>query len=242
MKASFVQGQAWEDASQALSDHTELRARSNVAAGTSGDDVLALRVIHTATGAEIISHSTIKFNDTGNEYPFSLQGTFEPSYTPSPIAPILITLELTKADGRKFTANTQLYHLPTPKGPQSTARIDSLYGGLQVKTDGLDWKTVLPYSFYLDGAWLASDPGNLKKFSDLGYNILHIVPGGDGIGYDLHQLDLWFDEAAKLGLWIMFDMRWTYQNADYVRLQVERYKSRKNMLLWYTADEPGKSY
>ncbi|KAL8850802.1 MAG: hypothetical protein Q9221_004216 [Calogaya cf. arnoldii] len=73
---------------------------------------------------------------------------------------------------------------------------------------------------------------------DLGFNILHIVPGGAGIGYDLDQLDTWFDEAEKLGLWIMYDMRWTYQNTGYVRTQVERYKSRSNMLLYYTADEP----
>ncbi|KAL9600420.1 MAG: hypothetical protein Q9219_003173 [cf. Caloplaca sp. 3 TL-2023] len=117
-------------------------------------------------------------------------------------------------------------------------RIDGLHGGLQVRSTGPVWESIFPYSFYLSGPWLGSDPGNLKKFKSLGYNVLHVVPGGDGIGYDLRELDKWFDEAEQLGLWIMFDMRWTYQNTNYVRIQVERYKTRKNMLLWYTADEP----
>ncbi|KAL8701708.1 MAG: hypothetical protein Q9201_004771 [Fulgogasparrea decipioides] len=185
---------------------------------------------------EIIPHATIRFNESDNEYPFTLTRPIEPN-----TAQVSISLELTKTDGKIFTAKTELYRLADPKHPQSVTRIDSLFGGLQVRNEGLNWKTIFPYSFYLSGAWLASSPDNLKKFSDFGYNILHIIPGGEGIGYDLHQLDLWFDAAEKLGLWIMYDMRWTYQNENYVRTQVERYKSRKNMLLWYTADEPGRA-
>lgn len=118
-------------------------------------------------------------------------------------------------------------------------RIDSLRGGLQIRSYTPEWEPFFPYSFYLGGPWLESSPGNMKRFKELGYNVLHIIPSGEGIGYDLEQLDKWFDEAEQLGLWIMFDMRWTYKNFQYVRIQVERYKSRKNMLLWYTADEPG---
>lgn len=160
--------------------------------------------------------------------------SFKPSQAPS-----AIKLELTKRDGTIFTATTDLYFLPNPAIPQSVSRIDSLRGGLQVRSNGPYFETVFPYSFYLSGVWLGSNPVNLRKFKDLGYNILHIVPSGEGIGYDLEQLDAWYDEAEKLGLWIMHDMRWTYQNRDYVKIQVERYKRRKNMLLWYTADEPG---
>ncbi|KAI4124437.1 MAG: hypothetical protein LQ338_004802, partial [Usnochroma carphineum] len=187
-------------------------------------------------GATIIPVAGIAFNETGREYSITLT-SFKASQAPSPI-----TLELTKKDGTKFTAKTQLYYLPNPTSPQSVSRIDSLRGSLQVRTNGPYWETIFPYSFYLSGAWLESSPDNLRKLRDLGYNILHIVPGGGGIGYDLDKLDAWFDEAEQLGMWIMYDMRWTYQNRDYVQLQVERYKRRKNMLLWYTADEPGKHY
>lgn len=36
----------------------------------------------------------------------------------------------------------------------------------------------------------------------------------------------------------MYDMRWTYQNRSQVTAEVNRIKNRKNLLLWYTADEP----
>lgn len=197
-----------------------------------------LRVFLTDSGIDLIPSTPVVGFIYDEDYPFALAGISEPA-----LAPISVTVELRRlSDGNKiYKANTELYHLPVPETSQSIARLDTLYGGLYVKRDGSEWEAVFPYSFYLDGAWLASNPDHLKQFSDLGYNILHIVPGGQAIGYDLHQLDLWFDEAEKLGLWIMFDMRWTYQNNDYVRIQVERYRRRKNMLLWYTADEPGES-
>lgn len=192
-------------------------------------------MINTDSGAAIISQGTIKFNETGKEFSFSLAKSFQTSQVPQPIS-----LELTRADGRKFTASTKLNYLPNPPSSfsQSIARLDSLHGGLQVRSNGPRWETIFPYSFYLSGPWLDSDPSNMKKFRDLGFNILHVVPGGEGMGYNFEQLDSWFNEAEKLGLWIMYDMRHSFQNAEYVRYQVERYKSRKNMLLWYTADEP----
>jgi len=39
-------------------------------------------------------------------------------------------------------------------------------------------------------------------------------------------------------LWLIYDMRNTYQNATSVTEQVNHIKSRPNLLLWYTADEP----
>ncbi|KAL8659117.1 MAG: hypothetical protein Q9202_007270 [Teloschistes flavicans] len=206
----------------------------NASNETVEDAELALRVFHTDSGIDIIHSTPVEFGIIDKDYPFTLAGI-----SVSGSAPISVTMEMKRvSNGKIYKANTELYHLPIPERSQSIARLDNLYGGLYVKRDGSEWEAVFPYSFYLDGAWLASDPDHLKQFSNLGYNILHIVPGGQGIGYDLHQLDLWFDEAEKLGLWIMFDMRWTYQNNDYVRTQVERYKRRKNMLLWYTSDEP----
>jgi hypothetical protein len=42
----------------------------------------------------------------------------------------------------------------------------------------------------------------------------------------------------SLGLYLMYDMRWTYQNLTAVEEEVNRIKSYDNVLLWYTADEP----
>lgn len=78
----------------------------------------------------------------------------------------------------------------------------------------------------------------MQKFVDLGYNVLHIVPAG-GLGYELPELDAWLDEADRIGLWIMLDMRWSYQVPKNIRILVERVQRHKNLLLWYTADEPG---
>ncbi|CAL8582845.1 hypothetical protein XPA_008488 [Xanthoria parietina] len=230
-KASRVHGRAW-DVDPALNDQSD--HRTGTIQATKGDDeeTLTVRVTHRQSGLQIIPHATIRFNETGKEFIFSTE-TFDASY-----APQTVILELTHVDGRIFRATTGLYYLPYPRPTQSITRIDSLYGGLHVRSNGPAWQTIFPYTFYLSGDWLASDPGNLKRFQNFGFNVLHIVPGGAGIGYDLDQLDTWFDEAEKLGLWIMYDMRWTYQNTGYVRTQVERCKTRSNMLLYYTADEP----
>ena len=231
---------AFEGGNAALREDIELPARDN-SSSVADDATMKMRIYYTTSHVDLLPPSTIRPGEVGIEKSFLLPKSFDPPGDPQ--VPLPVTLELTKPDGTKIRADTMLYFLPKPSVSQSTARVDMKTSGLEVKvgdTPGAEWKTIFPYSFYLSGAWLQEDPRNLKRFSDLGYNILHIVPGGQGIGYDLDQLDAWFDEAEKLGLWIMFDMRWTYQNQDYVRTQVNRYKSRKNMLLWYTADEPGK--
>lgn len=78
----------------------------------------------------------------------------------------------------------------------------------------------------------------MRKFADAGYNVLHIIPAG-GLGYELEELDAWMDEADKVGLWIMLDMRWSYKVPNNIQILVERVQRHKNLLLWYTADEPG---
>ncbi|KAL9024435.1 MAG: hypothetical protein Q9196_006519, partial [Gyalolechia fulgens] len=232
-RASYIRGQPYNGPSRAVDDQDELHASSNPADIEGRKNVLHVRIIHTESGEPIIPQAAIAFNETGGEYSISLTSTFEPRESAWPI-----TLELTKRNGIKFTASTELNYLTNPKGPQSMTRIDSLRDGLQIRSYTPEWEPFFPYSFYLSGPWLESSSGNMKKFKELGYNILHIVPGGEGIGYDLEQLDKWFDEAEQIGLWIMFDMRWTYKNFHHVKIQVERYRSRRNMLLWYTADEP----
>ena len=80
----------------------------------------------------------------------------------------------------------------------------------------------------------------MQKSFDFGYNVLQIVPTG-GLGYDLLELDSWLDEADRIGLWIMLDIRWSYQIPENIRTLVERVHRHKDLLLWYTADEPGMS-
>lgn len=175
-------------------------------------------------------------NSHGTLVDFDLS-EFEPRFEPYDVSIIAIG-----PDPHIYTASTQLLRLASRADGGSVAKIDSLYGGLLVKNTTTSnhgaWTPVFPYSYYLDGNWLAESPSNMEVLKDYGYNVLHIVPGG-GLGFDFEQLDEWLDQAQSLGLWIMYDMRWQYQNATGVEWQVNRSKARPNILLWYTADEPG---
>lgn len=42
----------------------------------------------------------------------------------------------------------------------------------------------------------------------------------------------------EVGLYLMYDMRFTYMNSTSVTEQVNAIKNRPNLLLWYTGDEP----
>lgn len=177
-------------------------------------------------------------NSTGTLFDFHLS-EFEPAFTPYNISIVAIG-----PGTHIYTASTQLSRLPRRKDGGSVTNIDGLYGGLLVKTtltpnssDGA-WTPLFPYSYYLDGSWLGESPKNMEVLKNYGYNVLHIVPAG-GLGYDFKQLDGWLDQAQSLGLWIMYDMRSQYQNSSGVEWQINRLKARPNILLWYTADEPG---
>lgn len=63
-----------------------------------------------------------------------------------------------------------------------------------------------------------------------------------GLANEAFQWDVlakFLDKCDERGLWVMFDMRWTYLNLTSVEEQVKMINSRKSMLLWYTGDEPG---
>ena len=131
-------------------------------------------------------------------------------------------------------------YLPTPDPTSSVARIDYTHGALLARAAGSSqWEPVFPYSFYVAGPWLRESAGNIALLFNLGYNVLHIIPAG-GLGYDLPELDAWLNECDRLGMWIMLDMRWSYKIPKNVQILVERVKTHKRLLLWYTADEPGK--
>lgn len=92
--------------------------------------------------------------------------------------------------------------LPSRTDSESVTKIDSLHEGLLVKatttSDDRTWTPIFPYSYYLDGAWLAKSSNNMEEIlQNYGYNVLHIVPAG-GLGYDFDQLDEWLDQAQVL--------------------------------------------
>ncbi|KAJ5620619.1 hypothetical protein N7510_004603 [Penicillium lagena] len=165
---------------------------------------------------------------------------------PARFEPYPVTVKASRPDGRKvYTAKTQLYHLPRRTDGGSITKLDSLYGGLLVQKQTSDstptWSPLLPYSFYVswDG-WLEKSLSNVQKFKDDGYNIIHIVPnaGLANEAFNFTVLDRFLDKCDEVGLWVMYDMRWTYKNHTSVRYQVDMLKTHKSLLLWYTGDEP----
>lgn len=199
-------------------------------------NTLSFYVTRSDTSLRPIPHATVKVNSSGTLFDFDLN-EFEPRFEPYNISVIA-----TRQGDHVYTASTQFLRLPGRKNGGCVTAIDSLYGGLlvgiNIKPNQGTWTPSSLYSYYLDGNWLAEGPNNMEVLKSYGYNVLHIVPAG-GLGYDFEQLDAWLDKAQTLGLWIMFDMRWQYQNVTGVEWQVNRLKARPNMLLWYTADEPG---
>ena len=229
---SYYHGQPYGSAPLAQNKGASLELFSNL----TESNELSLYVTRTDNTHGLVPPSTVKLNSNGTLFDFNLI-EFEPR-----VEPYEISLMARASDGSSYMASTQILRLPSRTDGGSVTKIDSLYGGLLVKAPSTSvqdaWKPVFPYSYYLDGNWLAQSPTQMQVLKDYGYNVLHIIPAG-GIGYDFEQLDGWLDQAQVLGLWVMYDMRWQYQNETGVEWQINLLKARPNILLWYTADEPG---
>ena len=212
--------------------NTTVTARSAAQLGNGGP-TLSATITRSDTGQKILSNVQVPFDKSSNEFHFPLTG-FAPSKWP-----YKVTLTIVTSYGQAFEASTTLHHLPNPDSSTSVTKIDYLYGGLLARAAGSsDWESVFPYSFYVGAPWLREDPGNIQRLYDSGYNVLHVVPAG-GLGYELPELDAWLNECDRIGMWIMLDMRWSYQIPKNIETLVERVKGHGRLLLWYTADEPG---
>ncbi|OMP84408.1 hypothetical protein BK809_0000189 [Diplodia seriata] len=194
----------------------------------------------TANGLALVSSANVSINSTGNEFSFALGGLAAryDAYN--------ITLVGASRDGNQsYLATTTLHKLPARTDGGSVAKLDKLYGGIYTQdylANSSAWTALLPYSFYVswDG-WLENSiVANTRAFKDHGYNIIHVVPnaGLANQAFDFAEFDAFLDVCDALQLWVMYDMRWTYKNLSSVAEQVNRFKARKSLLLWYTGDEP----
>ena len=190
----------------------------------SNESQLTIQITRTDSDAQIAS-GDVALNVSDAEVEFSLD-TFKPSEKPYGVR-----LQVLGLDSQSYEAETQLLRLPNPPEGRTVTKIDALYGSLIVYENNR-WEPFLPYSFYT-ASW-AANPEQLSDFAKNGYNVLHVIPS-----YDYDWFDKVADEAERLGLWIMYDLRGTWQDHPKVIEQVKRYANRKKLLLWYTADEPG---
>ncbi|KAJ5719430.1 hypothetical protein N7493_007885 [Penicillium malachiteum] len=215
-----------------------LGSESTTGSGSHGTQDLQISI--SVEGSQLSVQDTVPINSTSVEVEFSLHDI------PARFEAYNVTLKATHSGSKHvYTATTSLYNLPQRTDGGSMTKVDSLYGGLLVQSGSTStstsWSSLLPYSYYVswDG-WLELSLDNVQKFKDDGYNIIHLVPN-DGLAnqaFNFTELSFFLDKMDEIGLWLMYDMRWTYKNLTAVREQVELLKDRKSLLLWYTGDEP----
>ncbi|KAF8994884.1 hypothetical protein BDQ17DRAFT_1366275 [Cyathus striatus] len=191
----------------------------------------SLIVTVSANGKKIASGS-VPLNATKHALPFSLSA-LEPR-----AAAYDLTCSATFAS-QTFKATGSLTYLPAkPASIGSVTKMDLRTGALLARPangKGGAYAPVFPIGFYTQfDNYLAQDltiPATLKS---QGFTVVHPIPDFN----NLTALDLVLDKMQDAGLYLMYDMRNTYMNTTSVTAQVNRIKSRPNLLLWYTADEP----
>ncbi|KAF8824649.1 hypothetical protein HHX47_DHR8000092 [Lentinula edodes] len=199
------------------------------------DSSLEVKVL---VNGKILTSSSVPLNASKHALPFSLS-----TLTPQTDA-FSLTCIGTLSTGEQLLASSLLTYLPgKPPGIGGVTKMDMRSGALLAKPptgeDG-PYQYVFPIGFYTQyGSYLASNlsiPGILKEQGcvEIERLAVHPVPDFDNITV----LDQVLDKMQEVGLWLMYDMRNTYQNSTSVTEQVNHIKSRPNLLLWYTADEP----
>lgn len=200
---------------------------------------LDYEIFSEETGALLVSNS-IPVDSIGNLVGFSLS-PFKARYEPYEIS-----IYGTSPDGQQsYTASTKIYILPS-RSYGSAVKIDNLFGGLYVQNSLNNWNgwyPVFPNGYYADGSYVTPSNisfTNLDTYSFQGFNIINIVPDG-GLpdqSYPTAELAFYWDRMDELNLFNVYDMRFAFQNSTRINEQVEMWKNRTTLLMWYTADEP----
>ncbi|KAF8637158.1 hypothetical protein AX17_003062 [Amanita inopinata Kibby_2008] len=191
----------------------------------------SLSVTVMANG-QVLTQGSVPLNSTKHELPFSL------SSLQAQTTAYNITCTATY-NSQTFIATSLLTYLPhPPTGIGSVTKSDLRTGALLARPangNGGPYAPVFPMGFYTGfGNYLVKDPSIPARLASQGFTIVHPIPTFD----NLTALDEVLDAMQEAGLYLMYDMRNTYRNSTSVTTQVNHIKSRPNLLLWYTADEP----
>ncbi|KAN0079814.1 hypothetical protein V8E55_009380 [Tylopilus felleus] len=194
----------------------------------SDDTVLNVAV---SLNGRTLATGSVPLNATAYELPFSLEGI-----TPQKAA-YSISCEATYGTtSQKFSALSALSVLPNPTN-SSVTKMDLRTGALLAKpATGLEgtYEPVFPIGFYTSFDGYLTNLSVINELKEQGFTIIHPVPTFD----NLTALNLVIDRMQEVGLYLMYDMRFTYMNSTSVTEQVNAIKNRPNLLLWYTGDEP----
>ncbi|KAF2491507.1 hypothetical protein BU16DRAFT_515900 [Lophium mytilinum] len=202
---------------------------------------LKIQIISSNTGDVLVPWTDVGVNTTAIEIHFPLH-LLPATHVPYPISVICAS-----ADGlQTFQTTTLVRVLPARNDTGSVVRVDQRYGGLEVRSSrtlGL-WKGVLPFSFYTSWDWISStitnssSPTNLTDFRSKGFNLIHPVPPGGTDPFNHTVFSRFLDICDELEIYVMYDMRHTYQNHSSLTAQIASLQSHPSLLLYYTADEP----
>ncbi|KIJ61685.1 hypothetical protein HYDPIDRAFT_31019 [Hydnomerulius pinastri MD-312] len=209
----------------------------NLAAGPLSNAKLDVTV---SLNGKTLANGPVPLNATAYELPFSLEGitpqmaaydlSCEATYSGSTSAAHSDTPQI-------FKATAGLSVLPNPTN-SSVTKMDLRTGALLAKPatgKGGDYAPVFPIGFYttFDG-YLATNLSVIDELKNQGFTIIHPVPTFD----NMTAFNQVLDRMQEVGLYLMYDMRFTYMNSTSVTEQVNSIKNRPNLLLWYTGDEP----
>ncbi|KAF8804202.1 hypothetical protein BYT27DRAFT_7194948 [Phlegmacium glaucopus] len=179
-----------------------------------------------------LTSGTVPLNATKQALSFSLS-SLQPR-----VEAYTITCSATFSS-QKYEVTGSLTYLPDPPSNiGSVTKMDLRTGAILAKPangKGGPYAPVFPIGFYTQfSGYLTQDLNISAKLKAQGFTVVHPIPTFDNITI----LDEVLDKMQEAGLYLMYDMRGTYMNASAVTTQVNHIKSRPNLLLWYTADEP----
>ncbi|KAI0698278.1 hypothetical protein BC835DRAFT_1269232 [Cytidiella melzeri] len=189
-----------------------------------------------SVNGHILAAENVPLNATKIEVPFFL-GTLKPQRSAFDVS-CTATYSAVKGNTQHFTASSSLSFLPDPPNGRSVTKMDLRTGALLAKpATGKpgSYETVFPIGFYTDfGGYIETNLTILDDIKAQGFTVVHPIPTFD----NLTALNAVVERMQELGLYLMYDMRWTYMNLTGVAEEVNRIKNSPNLLLWYTGDEP----
>ncbi|TDL27058.1 hypothetical protein BD410DRAFT_819170 [Rickenella mellea] len=207
---------------------THLKVEGAVPFYAKSNSTLAVSV--TVNGC-LLASGSVPVNATGLELPFSLS-----SLKPQK-GPLTISCTAISEDDFNFKAISELKFMPDPT-EGSVTKMDLRTGALMVQSNGgrgSTWEPIFPIGFYTGfDNYLAANLSVINNLKARGFTVIHPIPTFG----NLTALNEVLDRMEEVGIFLMYDMRFSYMNNTAVTEQVNMIKSRKNLLLWYTGDEP----
>ncbi|KAJ7721036.1 hypothetical protein B0H16DRAFT_1603583 [Mycena metata] len=202
--------------------------------GIAGPSSTAALAVSIRVNGTLLAQAMVGLNST-SELHFPLANLSQPRHQPFIIDCTASYASPDSPGTQTFSTTAALSYLPPPLSGSVTKR-DARTGALLVKPQGSSlYETIFPIGFYTSfDKYLDSDLLILDQLKAQGFTIVHPVPTFG----DLKALAKVLDRMEELGLFLIYDMRHTYNDPAALAAEVNMIKHRPNLLLWYTADEP----